>query len=216
MNNFLIRNETAADYPAVENLIREAFWNRNFPGCDEHYLIHKMRDHEDFIPQLDLVLEQNGQIVGSIVYTKATLADEQGREKPVLTFGPLGILPQYQRKGLGSRLMEASFERAAAMGWDTVVIFGNPENYIPRGFKSCKKYNVYLAPGVFPTALLVKELKPGALDGRLWLYRGSSAEELCADQEAVARFDAGFPPKEKGWQPSQELFFIYSHSSVVR
>ena len=214
--NIIIRNETPADYRKVEHLIREAFWNQNFPGCDEHYLLHKMRDLEDFIPELDLVLELNGELVGSIVYTKATLVDEQRQKKEILSFGPVGILPQYQRKGLGKTLMEASFAQAVAMGWDTVVIFGNPENYIPRGFKSCKKYNVCLAPGVFPTALLVKELKPGALDGRLWLYQGSSAENLCADEQEAARFDAGFPPKEKGWQPSQELFFIYSHSSVVR
>ncbi|MBR5244815.1 MAG: N-acetyltransferase [Clostridia bacterium] len=214
--NIIIRNETPADYRKVEHLIREAFWNQNFPGCDEHYLLHKMRDHEDFIPELDLVLELNGELVGSIVYTKATLVDEQRQKKEILSFGPVGILPQYQRKGLGKTLMEASFAQAVAMGWDTVVIFGNPENYIPRGFKSCKKYNVCLAPGVFPTALLVKELKPGALDGRLWLYQGSSAENLCADEQEAARFDAGFPPKEKGWQPSQELFFICSHSSVVR
>ena len=214
--NIIIRNETPADYRKVEHLIREAFWNQNFPGCDEHYLLHKMRDHEDFIPELDLVLELNGELVGSTVYTKATLVDEQRQKKEILSFGPVGILPQYQRKGLGKTLMEASFAQAVAMGWDTVVIFENPENYIPRGFKSCKKYNVCLAPGVFPTALLVKELKPGALDGRLWLYQGSSAENLCADEQEAARFDAGFPPKEKGWQPSQELFFIYSHSSVVR
>ena len=214
--NIIIRNETPADYRKVEHLIREAFWNQNFPGCDEHYLLHKMRDHEDFIPELDLVLELNGELVGSIVYTKATLVDEQRQKKEILSFGPVGILPQYQRKGLGKQLMEASFVQAVAMGWDTVVIFGNPENYIPRGFKSCKKYNVCLAPGVFPTALLVKELKPGALDGRLWLYQGSSAENLCADEQEAARFDDEFPPKEKGWQPSQELFFIYSHSSVVR
>lgn len=214
--NIIIRNETPADYRKVEHLIREAFWNQNFPGCDEHYLLHKMRDHEDFIPELDLVLEQDGELVGSIVYTKATLVDEQRQKKEILSFGPVGILPQYQRKGLGKTLMEASFTQAVAMGWDTVVIFGNPENYIPRGFKSCKKYNVCLAPGIFPTALLVKELKPGALDGRLWLYQGSSAENLCADEQEAARFDAGFLPKEKGWQPSQELFFIYSHSSVVR
>ena len=81
----------------MEHLIREAFWNQNLPGCDEHYLLHKMRDHEDFIPELDLVLELNGELVGSIVYTKATLVDEQRQKKEILSFGPVGILPQYQR-----------------------------------------------------------------------------------------------------------------------
>jgi hypothetical protein len=65
-----------------------------------------------------------------------------------------------------------------------------------------------------PSALLVKELKEGVLDGRKWFYYPSDVDKPCDDEAAVAEFDKLFPPKEKGWQPSQEEFFIHSHSVI--
>ena len=76
-----IRNETEADYKTVEELTRKAFYNMYVPGCVEHYLVHIMRNHEDFIRELDFVLELDGQVIGNIMYTKARLVDEEGREK---------------------------------------------------------------------------------------------------------------------------------------
>lgn len=206
-----IRNETETDYRAVEELTREAFWNLNFPGCSEHYLIHVLRSHADFIPELDLVAEADGKIVGSIIYSKSKLTDEKGNEKDILTFGPLSVSPEYQRKGIGKALIEHSFKKAAELGYDTVVIFGSPSNYISRGFKSCKKYNVSLN-GYFPTAMLVKELKENALDGRSWNFSESSAFDI--DENAAEEFDKTFESKEKVYSKSQEEFFIYSHSSI--
>ena len=98
-----------------------------------------MRSHKDFLQELDLVIEVDHQIIGNIMYTKAKLVDESGEEKEILTFGPVCILPEYQRKGYGKILMEHSFKQADALGYDVIVIFGNPGNYVSRGFKSCKK-----------------------------------------------------------------------------
>jgi predicted N-acetyltransferase YhbS len=98
-----------------------------------------MRPHKDFLPGLDLVIEVDDQIIGNIMYTKTKLIDESGKEKDILTFGPVCILPEYQRKGYGKKLMEYSFEQACALGYDVIVIFGNPNNYVSRGFKSCKR-----------------------------------------------------------------------------
>ena len=212
----VIRLETPADYRAVENLTREAFWNQNVPGCDEHYLVHTMRDHADFIPELAFVLERDGVIIGNIMYTKARLIDREGNVKPCLTFGPISVAPEHQRRGYGKMLSDHSFKAAAEMGYEAVVIFGNPDNYVARGFKSSRKYNVCLEGDCFPAALLVKELKDGVLDGRRWYFHESSFGDACADEEAVAAFDAAFPPKEKRWQPSQEEFYIHSHSSIDR
>ena len=212
----VIRLETPADYRAVENLTREAFWNQNVPGCDEHYLVHTMRDHADFIPELAFVLERDGVIIGNIMYTKARLIDREGNVKPFLTFGPISVAPEHQRRGYGKMLIDHSFKAAAEMGYEAVVIFGNPDNYVARGFKSSRKYNVCLEGNRFPAALLVKELKDGVLDGRRWYFHESSFGDACADEEAVAAFDAAFPPKEKRWQPSQEEFYIHSHSSIDR
>ena len=89
-----IRNEEPSDYQEVEKLTRRAFYNMYVPGCMEHYLVHIMRGHDDFIPELDFVLELDGRIVGNIMYTKARLVDEAGEEKEILTFGPVSVDPE--------------------------------------------------------------------------------------------------------------------------
>jgi predicted N-acetyltransferase YhbS len=213
-NDYIIRKENKNDYREVENLNREAFWNLSVPGCSEHYFVHMMRQHKDFIPELAHVIEADGKIVGCIMYCNSLLRDEHGSEKTVLTMGPLCVLPGYQRKGYGKALLEYTFKLALDMGYDTVINFGNPDNYVARGYKSCKKYNVCFEGDVFPAALLVKELKEGALDGRKWFYYQSDSDACCDDTEAVEEFDKLFPPKVKAWQPSQEEFFIHSHSVI--
>ena len=213
--DYIIRLENEKDYREVENLAREAFWNLSVPGCTEHYFIHMMRDHEDFIPELDYVIEMDGKIVGCVMYCKGRLVDEQGNTKEILTMGPLCVLPEYQRKGFGKALLEHTFAKAEEMGYDTVINFGNPDNYVARGYKSCKKYNVCFEGDIFPAALLVKVLKEDALDGRKWFYHQCDADKCCEYEEAVERFDAEFPPKEKAWQPSQEEFYIHSHSAIT-
>ena len=217
MNKLTIRLETEKDYRAVEELTREAFWNVYKPGADEHYYVHQMRSHPDFIPELAFVLEEDGVLLGNIMYTKAWLEDESGARKEILSFGPISVAPDHQRRKLSKLLIEHSFAAARDMGYDAVVILGNPGNYVSRGFVSCKKKNIsFIVEGNFPTALLVCELVPNALEGRNWMYIPSTAADCCEDVAAVEAFDANFPPKEKAWMPTQEEFYIYSHSSIVR
>lgn len=213
MENLIIRNEEERDRSEVERITRDAFWNHNAPGCDEHYLVHIMRTHEDFIPQLDFVAELDGRIIGNVMYTKALLIADDGTEKRILSFGPLTVAPEFQRSGVGKALLERSFEKARSLGYDTVVIFGHPSNYIARGFKSCKKYNVCVGDGIYPTALLVKELCDGALlpDKRRRFIESPVCE---IDRAAAEEFDKLFEPREKEYRASQEEFFIYSHSTV--
>ena len=216
MNNFdyIIRKETEKDYREVEELAREAFWNLSKPGCDEHYFIHTLRDHPDFVPELDYVIEVEGRVAGSVMYSKSFLSDENGTVKNILTMGPLCVHPDYQRKGLGKKLLEHTFSIAAEMGYDVIINFGNPDNYVARGYKSCKKYNVCFEGDIFPAALLVKTLTDDALDGRKWFYHPSDVDKPCEDTAAVEEFDKSFPPKVKAWQPSQEEFYIHSHSVI--
>ena len=216
MENLIIRSETEKDFREVENLTREAFWNVYKPGADEHYFVHTMRSHPDFIPELAFVLEKDGEIIGNIMYTKGWLEDENGLRKEIVSFGPISVAPKYQRQKLSRILIEHTFEIARKMGYDVNINFGNPANYVSRGFVSCKKKNVCFGENNFPTALLVCELVPGALDGRRWRFIPSTAADCCDDTAAVEAFDLTFPPKVKEWKPSQEEFYIYSHSSVVR
>ncbi len=208
-----IRNETPADRQTVEDITRRAFYNLYAPGCVEHYLVHIMRDHPDFIPELDLVAELDGQVIGSVMYTRSTLTDAAGAVKDILTFGPVSIAPEHQRKGYGKQLLEHSFRRAAELGWDVVVIFGSPANYVSCGFQSCKKFSVCLEGGKFPSAMMVKELREGALDGRKWVYRDSPV--MAIDEEEARRYDDTLAPMAREYRPSQEEFYIMSHSCVV-
>lgn len=208
-----IRNESKKDFRTVEELTRMAFWNINEPGCTEHYLVHIMRNHDDFVHELDFVLEVGKRIVANIMYTKAHLIDEDGNQKDILTFGPLSVLPEYQRNGYGKKLLEHSFKKAVELGYDTIVIFGNPANYVSSGFRNCSRFNVSIEADCFPVPLLVKELSDGALSGKKWIYSESPVYKV--DPREADIFDKGFETMEKGYQASQELFYIYSHSVVV-
>lgn len=208
----VIRNEEEKDHRMVEEITRKAFYNQYIPGCTEHYLIRLMRGHEDFVKELDFVLELDGRVIGNIMYTKARLTGESGEEKEILTFGPLSILPEYQRKGYGKMLMEHSFCRAKELGYRVIVIFGSPANYVSSGFVSCRKCGVSVEGGKYPAAMLVKELEENALEGRRWIYGGSSA--MIFSEEEALKYDDSLEPMEKRYQPSQEEFYIMSHSFV--
>lgn len=169
-----------------------------------------MRSHEDFIPELDFVMELDGEVMGSIMYTKASLTDEDGVKKEILTFGPVCILSKYQRRGYGKMLIEHSFQTALKLGYDAVVIFGSPANYVGCGFKSCRKFHVSVEGGLYPAAMMVRELIPGALGEKNWTYRDSPVMGI--SEEEARTYDDTFAPKERKYQPSQEEFYIMSHS----
>ncbi len=207
-----IRNEEKPDYETVEKITREAFYNLYIPGCVEHYLVHIMREHKDFIPELDFVLELNGNIIGNIMYTKAKLTDENGQTKEVLTFGPVSILPAFQRMGYGKMLIEHSFKEAIKLGYDSIVIFGSPVNYVSRGFKSCKKYNVSVENGKYPAAMMVKELIPHVLAGHRWIYQESDI--MAVDEKQAQDYDNTLEKQEKKYRPSQDEFYIMSRSFI--
>nr|CCC17409.1 acetyltransferase [Lactiplantibacillus pentosus IG1] len=210
--NIVIRQEQPKDYQQVELLTRQAFWNLYEPGCSEHYLVHVMRSHPDFIAALDLVMTIDDQIMGNIMYTKAWLVAASGDIKPILTFGPVSIAPEYQRQGFGKQLLNHSFKTARQLGYDTIVIFGMPSNYVARGFVSAKRHQIATADGRFPAAMLVKELVPGCLKDQSWTYHDSPV--MAIDAAEVEVYDQQFEPWAKRWQPSQETFNIISHATL--
>ena len=116
MKNLNIRNEKKEDYRAVENLIRESFWNVYRPGCLEHYVIHKLRDDVDFIPELSFVMELDGEIIGQNMFMKANIKADDGRDVPIMTMGPICIAPEFKGKGYGKILLDYSLERAREYG----------------------------------------------------------------------------------------------------
>jgi len=206
-----LRPETPADQRAVEELTRRAFWNLYFPGCVEHYLAHSLRTHPDFLPQYDFVAELDGKLVGNIMYTRSWLLDEQGQTMDILTFGPVCVLPEYQRQGIGGALIRHTAQLAAQQGEKAIVIFCDPHNYCKHGFKSGKDLNISDSNGDYPHGMLALELLPGALagdagDGHAWKYHYSDVYHV--DKAAVEAFDQGFEPLEKAHRYTQDIFSI--------
>ncbi len=83
-----IRRETEQDYFAAENCCRNAFWNVYTQGCYEHFLIHSMRTHKDFIPELSFVLEYGKEIIGGIFYARSSIIRSESPPVAAITFGP--------------------------------------------------------------------------------------------------------------------------------
>jgi len=208
----VIRNETPDDYRAVEELTREAFWNLFVPGCDEHYLVHMMRRHRDFLPEYDFVAVINGKIVGHIMYAKSRLVNEENRALNTLTFGPVSVLPEYQKQGIGSALIKHSLNKAIEAGYKAVIIEGHPHNYCKHGFVGSKSVNVSDSQGRYPYSLLVLELEKGCLSNQIWKFHPSDVYDL--DEAAVGEYEKLFSPKEKGYRTTQEEFKIASNAFV--
>ena len=128
-NDYIIRFEKKEDYREVEDLVREAFWNVYRPGCSEHYVLHMLRDDPAFVRELDFVMEMDGRIIGQNMFMKTIIKADDGREVPVLTMGPIGILPELQRMGLGKILLDYSIEEAAKLCFGAVLFEGNIDFY---------------------------------------------------------------------------------------
>ena len=79
------RRETESDWRKVEFLTREAFWNVYRPGCTEHYVLHCYRSRPDFVPELDLVMEREGTLIGHVMYARSKILTDEGKEIPIMT-----------------------------------------------------------------------------------------------------------------------------------
>jgi len=203
-NNITIRIETPDDYAATENLTREAFWNVYRPGCLEHYVLHCFRGRKDYVPELSLVLELDGTLVGHVMYVRSEIHADGGRCIPVMTFGPISIAPEYKRQAYGTILLRESMRRAALLGTGALAIEGNIGFYGKSGFVVASTKGVHYAAEPLDAEVpyfLICELKPGFLDGVTGTYQ--DPEGYFVDEAEAERFDAQFPPKEKKKLPGQ-------------
>ena len=203
-NDYRIRLETPADQAEIENLVRESFWNVYRPGCLEHYVLHCLRNDKDFVPELDFVMEKNGRIIGQIIFVRAKIQADDGREIPIMTMGPICIANDLKRKGYGKILLDYSMEKAKKMGAGALLFEGNIDFYGKSGFDFASKFGIRyhgLPEGEDASFFLCKELIPGYLDGVTGEY--ATPKGYLVDEEEAEKFDARFPYKEKLRLPGQ-------------
>ena len=203
-NDYIIRLERKEDRAKIENLVREAFWNVYRPGCLEHFVLHQMRNAEDFIPELSFVMEKDGEIIGQNVFVKAKIKADDGREIPIMTMGPICIAPEFKRQGYGKILLDYSLKKAAEFGAGALCFEGNIDFYGKSGFTFASDFGIRyhgLPAGEDASFFLCKELISGYLDGITGEY--ATPQIYFVDEVETEEFDKGFPDKEKRKLPGQ-------------
>lgn len=121
-----IRQEKTEDYNSIYALVKAAFESAKQADGNEQDLVAALRKGKSYIPELSLVAEENGKLIGHIMFTKATVGQTE-----VLALAPLSVLPEYQRKGIGMALIEEGHKIAKLLGYGYAVVLGS-EKYYPR------------------------------------------------------------------------------------
>ena len=158
-----IRQEKQEDYKIVENIIKLAFENEEYSDHKEHFLVEKLRKSNSFIKELSLVAEINGKIVGHILFTKIIIKGEDV-EVESLALAPVSVLPEYQGKGIGSRLITEGLKIAKDLGFLSVILLGHPSYYQRFGFYPTSKWNIKSPFDVDEEFFMGLELKKGSLE----------------------------------------------------
>ena len=196
MKTVIIRQEEKADYPGSEAMVRRAFYNRQNPGCVEHYLLHILRESSDYLPAYSFLAEVEGRIVGAIYFSKAFIKTAKG-DVPIVTFGPLAVDPLYQGLGIGRQLFEKSVSLLRKSPYPGIAIYGEP-NYYPRlGFQRAKLFGITDPEGNVYDPLMVYELRKDGFKGVQGQLFQSPIFEKGNEPKAVAAFDLLFPPYPK-------------------
>lgn len=197
-NDLCIRLERKEEQREVENLVRESFWNVYRMGRLEHYVLNQMRNHPDFISELNFVLEKGGEIIGQNVFVKANIKSDDGRIIPIATMGPICIAPQFKRQGYGKVLLDYTLNKAKEYGINAICFEGNIDFYSKSGFTYASEFNIRyhdLPEGADSSFFLCKELSKGYLENISGEY--TPPECYLVSEEAAEEFDKLFPPKEK-------------------
>ena len=165
---YIIRVEEKKDYGRVEEVTKLAFSEpdrveRGQIGCPyEHWMVNELRKR-DGIMELSLVAEVKGSVVGHIICSKAEVRTEDAKLS-VLNIGPISVLPECQRKGIGKALIQAMIEKATELGYGAILFFGRPEYYPQFGFKEATVFDVTDSEGYNYPSFMGMELIPGYLE----------------------------------------------------
>ena len=192
MSNIIIRQERKEDYKNTELMTMRSFWNIHGPGCNEHLLVHKLRESDAYLPQISRVAELDGKIVGTIMYLKAYVYHDDVVHE-IITFGPLAVDPMVQSLGVGGMLLRETMRLAKEAGYPGICMFGEPEYYPKYGFVNAEKYGITDGEGNNYDAFMAYELIENGFDGIRGKFKESAIVEECEDEAEIEEFTRQFP-----------------------
>lgn len=132
-----IRQENKNDYEEVYNVIKTAFETAEHSDGNEQDLVVALRKSDNFIPELSLVAVIDNKIVGYILFTKIKIGKQEE-----LALAPLGVLPEYQKQGIGRTLIQEGNKKAKELGYHYSVVLGSDKYYPKFGYVSAKEYGI--------------------------------------------------------------------------
>ncbi len=159
MQEVIVRAEVPEDVRAIDVVNLSAF-----QGEEEARLVSAIRRSGDFVPDLSLVAELNGRIVGHLLLSKVKL-QRGGESRVVLALGPMSVVPSQSHRGIGSELIQAAVRRARDMRYPAIVVAGQPDYYQRFDFKPASTWGLATNLRLPEDALTAMELVPGALNG---------------------------------------------------
>ena len=215
MKKITIRNERPEDLNEILKLTYRAFLSLDYPGrkkLSEHYLVHLLQGSEFVIPELCFTADTDGKLAGHIIFTESKVTDADGSEVQTVTFGPLSVLPEYQRQGIGTALVNHSLKAAKSAGYGAVLITGVPEYYPRLGFRRAREFGLSLEDGTSPDAFMAYELIPGYLRGGGTLH--FSAQEFIQCETDTSGYEKFHRTFMKENYPSQIVLRPFREDDV--
>jgi putative acetyltransferase len=155
----VIRPEGKEDFEAIHEVNRLAFGQE-----DEALLVRRIRDSSHFIPELSLVANRDGQIVGHILFSTIDI-EGQHSNRPVLSLAPMAVHPDFQNQGIGTKLVREGLKKCRQLGYLVVIVIGHPDYYPRFGFAPARQQGLETPFPVPDEAFMVLELAPNALAG---------------------------------------------------
>ena len=148
-----IRKETENDYKEVYNVVKTAFETAEHSDGNEQDLVNELRNSDNFIPELSLVAIENNKIVGYILFTKIELGNNTE-----IALAPLAVLPEYQKQGVGSKLIEEGHKIAKKLGYHFSIVLGSEKYYPKFGYVPAIQYGIEAPFDVFSENFMAKKL----------------------------------------------------------
>ena len=139
-----IRQEIQNDFEPVSALIKNAFERELMSNHQEHVLVARLRESTAFVPELSLVAQVDNRLVGYILLAKINIISAHGDSFPSLALAPVAVLPQFQGKGIGARLIETAHHKARGLGFGSVIVLGHAAYYPKFGYRPSSEYGIRL------------------------------------------------------------------------
>jgi len=158
----IIRRERPEEFPQIYDLVKIAFQTAKVSDGKEQDFVNQLRSGGSYIPELAMVAEENGKLIGHIMLSKAHIVNGTNKFE-VIYVAPLSVVLEFRNKGIGSGLIKESFKLAKEMGYTSVLLVGDPAYYHRFGFKSAVTFSIKHMHEIPDENVMACELVPNAL-----------------------------------------------------